>query len=90
MTIWCTNNNNLRFNTFKSKELIVDFRGYKPDIQPRVINGERVEMVPNFSFLDSCVYILRHLAQRMSVFALIKFMYVFLSGAPIDQCIEGL
>ena len=43
LSVWC-NTNNLILNTSKSKELVVDFRRCKPDIQPITINGDRVEM----------------------------------------------
>ena len=43
--------NNFLLNTLKSKELIVDFRRKKTDIQPLLIGGTCVERVSDFHFL---------------------------------------
>lgn len=43
---------NLCLNTSRLKELIVDFRRCKSDIQPIVINEERM---PNFNFLGTYI-----------------------------------
>lgn len=47
---WCTDNN-LALNTSKTKELIVDFRRKKTDLQPLVISGDNVERASDFRFL---------------------------------------
>ena len=47
---WCRVNN-LLLKTSKTKELIVDFRNKKTDIQPLHISGECVERVTDFRFL---------------------------------------
>ncbi len=49
LSAWCTTNN-LILNTSKTKELIVDFRRNKSDIQPITINGDRVT---EFRFLGT-------------------------------------
>lgn len=49
---WCEANN-LVLNTSKTKELIVDFRRRKSDLQPICINGEDVERVTSFKFLGA-------------------------------------
>ena len=48
--LWCKVNN-LLLNTSKTKELIVDFKRKKTDIQPLLIGRTRVERVSNFRFL---------------------------------------
>lgn len=48
---WCADNN-LVFNTTKTKEMIINFSRSKPDLQLLYISGECVERVPNFKFLD--------------------------------------
>src|SRR4029434_7289941 len=52
LSTWCTLNN-LVLNTSKTKELIVDYRRKKSDMQPIAINGERAERVSDFSFLGT-------------------------------------
>ena len=47
---WCKVNN-LLLNTSKTKELIVDFRRKKTDIQPLLIGRTHVARVSNFHFL---------------------------------------
>uniref|UniRef100_A0A3B5R0L5 Reverse transcriptase domain-containing protein n=1 Tax=Xiphophorus maculatus TaxID=8083 RepID=A0A3B5R0L5_XIPMA len=47
---WCKVNN-LLLNTSKTKELVIDFRKNKTDIQPLTISGTCVERVPVFRFL---------------------------------------
>uniref|UniRef100_A0A669E0D3 Reverse transcriptase domain-containing protein n=1 Tax=Oreochromis niloticus TaxID=8128 RepID=A0A669E0D3_ORENI len=47
---WCVDNN-LDLNTTKTKELVVDFRRRKSELQPVSINGECVERVSSFKFL---------------------------------------
>uniref|UniRef100_A0AAQ6IK40 Alkylated DNA repair protein AlkB homologue 8 N-terminal domain-containing protein n=1 Tax=Anabas testudineus TaxID=64144 RepID=A0AAQ6IK40_ANATE len=47
---WCEDNN-LVLNTSKTKEVIVDFRRKKSDLQSIVINGECVKRVPSFKYL---------------------------------------
>ena len=49
LTAWCRINN-LLLNTSKTKELIVDFRKKKTDIQPLHTSGECVERVTDFRF----------------------------------------
>ncbi|XP_065327296.1 C-type lectin domain family 4 member M-like [Pelmatolapia mariae] len=44
--------NNLDLNTTKTKELVVNFRRRKSELQPVSINGECVERVSSFKFLD--------------------------------------
>lgn len=43
--------NNLILNTSKTKEMIVDYRRKKGDIQPLFIGGDCVERVHDFWFL---------------------------------------
>ncbi|XP_042077993.1 uncharacterized protein si:ch1073-456m8.1 isoform X1 [Haplochromis burtoni] len=50
LTSWCKANN-LLLNTSKTKELIIDFRRKKAEIQPLFINGDCVERVASFRFL---------------------------------------
>ena len=38
LSTWCAENN-LILNTSKTKELIIDYRRNKPDIQPIYMNG---------------------------------------------------
>ena len=52
LSTWCTLNN-LVLNTSKTKELIVDYRRKKSDMQPIAIHVERVERVSDFSFLGT-------------------------------------
>lgn len=47
---WC-GDNNLSPYTTKTKEVIVDYRKNKTDIQPLYINGDYVERVSTFWFL---------------------------------------
>ena len=47
---WCADNN-LVLNTSRTKEVIVDFRRRKTDLQPICINGECVERASSFKFL---------------------------------------
>ncbi|KAF7667237.1 hypothetical protein LDENG_00071250 [Lucifuga dentata] len=47
LSVWCTDNN-LVLNTSKTKELIIDYRRNKMDIQPLFIGGECVERVLDF------------------------------------------
>lgn len=49
---WCADNNFV-LNISKTKQLIVDFRRRKSDLQPIRINGESVERVPSFKFLGA-------------------------------------
>uniref|UniRef100_A0A8C5DJK7 Reverse transcriptase domain-containing protein n=1 Tax=Gouania willdenowi TaxID=441366 RepID=A0A8C5DJK7_GOUWI len=48
---WCSANN-LTLNIQKTKELIMDFRKIRQDHTPLLINGEQVETVTTFRFLD--------------------------------------
>ncbi|KAF7650739.1 hypothetical protein LDENG_00121520, partial [Lucifuga dentata] len=50
LSVWCTDNN-LVLNTTKTKELIIDYRRNKMDIQPLFIGGECIERVSDFRFL---------------------------------------
>lgn len=50
LSSWCKANN-LLLNTSKTKELIIDFRRKKAEIQPLFINGDCVERVASFCFL---------------------------------------
>lgn len=50
LSAWC-HDNNLRLNTSKTKELVVDFRRNKHNIQPLNIDGVCVERVSGFRFL---------------------------------------
>ena len=47
---WCQDNN-LILSTTKTKELVIDFRKNKTDIQPLIISGACMERVPVFRFL---------------------------------------
>ncbi len=49
---WCTKNN-LKLNTTKTKEMILDFRRKRGDHAPLTIYGECVERVASFKFLGS-------------------------------------
>ncbi len=48
--MWCTKNN-LILNNTKTKELIIEFKRKKTDIQPLFISGDFVERVSGFRFL---------------------------------------
>lgn len=50
LSVWCKENN-LFLNISKTKELIVDYRRTKANIQPLVIDGACVERVSDFRFL---------------------------------------
>uniref|UniRef100_A0A670HWE1 Alkylated DNA repair protein AlkB homologue 8 N-terminal domain-containing protein n=1 Tax=Podarcis muralis TaxID=64176 RepID=A0A670HWE1_PODMU len=50
LTEWCRANN-LLINTRKTKELVVDFRRQKSNVQPLLIDGVCVERVTTFRFL---------------------------------------
>ncbi len=50
LLVWCVENN-LALNITKTKELIIDCRRKKTDIQPLFINGDSVERTSNFRFL---------------------------------------
>ena len=69
LSTWCTLNN-LVLNTSKTKELIVDYRRKKSDMQPIAINGERVERVSDFSFLGT--HIEQDLSWTRNTIALLK------------------
>ncbi|XP_033182413.1 high affinity immunoglobulin gamma Fc receptor I-like [Anabas testudineus] len=47
---WCADNN-LVLNTTKTKEVIMDFRRKKSDLQSILINGDCVKRVPSFKYL---------------------------------------
>ena len=51
MAEWCRADN-LLLTTSKTKQLIVDFRRKKKDIQPLLIGGTCVESVSDFRFLE--------------------------------------
>ena len=51
---WCAQNN-LRLNISKTKEIIVDFRINKAELQPLVINEQAVETVESFKFLGTTI-----------------------------------
>lgn len=48
--IWC-NSNYLRLNITKTKEMVVDFRRSRPNMEPVIINGECVEQVKTYKYL---------------------------------------
>ncbi len=50
LSVWCTKKN-LILNTTKTKELIIEFKRKKTDIQPLFISGDCVERVSGFRFL---------------------------------------
>lgn len=50
LSSWCKDNN-LLLNTKKTKELIIDYRRHKTEIQPLIINDDCVERVTDFRFL---------------------------------------
>lgn len=50
LTEWCSVNN-LRLNTTKTKELILDLHKRSTDLTPMIINGVCVERVHTFKFL---------------------------------------
>ena len=47
---WC-DNNNLFLNVSKTKELVIDFRRNKSNIEPVFINSSEVEQISVFKFL---------------------------------------
>lgn len=51
LSMWCKQNN-LILNTFKSKELMIDYWKKKTDTHPVNINGDRVRRVSDFKFLS--------------------------------------
>ena len=51
---WCESNN-LILNVDKTKEMIIDFRRNKGQVEPIVINGRNVEIVDCFKFLDTFI-----------------------------------
>lgn len=69
LSAWCTMNN-LFLNTSKTKQLIVNFRMNKSNMQPVVINGDRVERVSDFRFLGT--HIEEGLSWTTSTTALLK------------------
>ena len=69
LSTWCAENN-LILNTSKTKELIIDYRRIKPDIQPIYMNGESVERVSNFRFLG--IHIQKDLTWTINTKALLK------------------
>ena len=62
--------NNLILNTSKTKELIIDRRRNKPDIQSIYMNRESVERVSDFRFLG--IHIQQHLTWTINTKALMK------------------
>nr|XP_024655500.1 LOW QUALITY PROTEIN: NACHT, LRR and PYD domains-containing protein 12 [Maylandia zebra] len=50
LSSWCKDNN-LLLNTKKTKELIIDYRRHKTEIQPLIISDDCVERVADFRFL---------------------------------------
>ncbi|XP_072547004.1 uncharacterized protein [Salminus brasiliensis] len=48
---WCAENN---MNSSKTKELVIDLRRRRIDPTPLFINGDCVERVPSFRFLERC------------------------------------
>ncbi len=50
LSVWC-NENYLALNTTKTKELIIDFRRKKTDVQSLFIGGDCVERLSDFRFL---------------------------------------
>ena len=51
---WC-NDSHLLLNVTKTKEIVVDFRRDPPPPRPLVINGEEVEIVGEYKYLDSII-----------------------------------
>ncbi|GAA6107961.1 thymidylate kinase isoform X1 [Tachysurus ichikawai] len=66
---WCSVNN-LSLNTYKTKELILDFRRCHTEPAPLYINGECVERVNTFKFLG--VHISNNLSWCTNTLATIK------------------
>lgn len=54
LCVWC-GDNNLVLNTSKTKELVVDYRRKKADLQPLYISGDCVERAAAFNFLGVTV-----------------------------------
>ncbi|XP_067084763.1 uncharacterized protein [Osmerus mordax] len=52
LSTWCSTNN-LSFNTFKTKEVVVDFRRKRTDLAQVYINGDTAERVKDFRFLGT-------------------------------------
>ncbi|KAI4884378.1 hypothetical protein NFI96_000288 [Prochilodus magdalenae] len=61
--------NNLLLNTFKTKELVVDFRRVRPLTQPVSIEGVQVEMVKTYRYLEL------HLDERLDWSANTDILY---------------
>ena len=51
---WCKDNY-LNLNVKKTKEMIIDFRQKKDQIDPIIINGEAVEIVDNYKYLGCII-----------------------------------
>ena len=69
MTKWCTDNN-LFLNVSKTKEMIIDFRKNKCDIQPLIIDNTEVEQVHVFKFLG--IYLSNDLSWHFNCTELLK------------------
>ena len=69
ITTWC-DDNNLFLNVSKTKEMIVDFRRNKCDIQPIFIDNTEVEQVDVFKFLG--IYLTNDLSWHFNCTELLK------------------
>uniref|UniRef100_A0A8C7YDV2 Reverse transcriptase domain-containing protein n=1 Tax=Oryzias sinensis TaxID=183150 RepID=A0A8C7YDV2_9TELE len=69
LCVWCEKNN-LTLNTTKTKEMVVDYRRNKTDIQPLSIGGDCVERVAAFKLLG--VTIEQDLTWSANTTALVK------------------
>ncbi len=54
LTVWC-DHNNLEFNTLKTVEMILDFRGNPPALPPLTIINSTVTAVESFRFLGTTI-----------------------------------
>lgn len=54
LAVWCSDNN-LKLNSSKTKELIINFRKSSSVMTPLYINGDCMEIVPFFRFLGTYI-----------------------------------
>lgn len=66
---WCTDNN-LSLNIKKTKELVIDFRRHRKELQPLEIKREEVERVSSFKFLG--IHVSEDLKWTVNTAALVK------------------
>ena len=66
---WC-DNNNLFLNVSKTKEMIIDFKNNKSNIQPIIINNTEVEQVEVFKFLG--IYLTNQLTWHFNCTEILK------------------